>query len=84
MWILLKINYMYVKLKREAHSSYYSRHSITVNPMVVVFPQGETVIDVIVNFQCAIRYHIFVIYPEISKTSMDKYSFKILCSPQHI
>ena len=54
-----------------------------VNPMVVVFPQGETVIDVIVDCHRAIRYHVFVIDPEISRTSMDKYSFKILCSPQH-
>ena len=37
---VLKIKY--VKLRKEAHSSYYSRHSMTVNPMVVVFPQGET------------------------------------------
>ena len=35
---------------------------MTVNPMVVVFPQSETVIDIIVNCHRAIRYHLFLFY----------------------
>ena len=35
-------NYVY-RTKKEAHSLYHSRDSMTVHPMVVVFPQGEEI-----------------------------------------
>ena len=31
------------RTKKEAQSSYYSRDSMTVQPMVVMFPQGEEI-----------------------------------------